>query len=44
MFDSNNESFKVQSTLNFDRNSLSNELAKIGLVLREFIIDGKLEE
>ncbi len=44
LFDSNEQSFKVQSTINFDRNSLSNELSKIGLILRDFTIDGKLEE
>lgn len=44
LFDSNDQSFKVQSTINFDRNSLSNELSKIGLILRDFTIDGKLEE
>jgi hypothetical protein len=44
LFDSNEGSFKVQSTINFDRNSLSNELSKIGLILRDFTIDGKLEE
>ena len=44
LFDTNEQSFKVQSTINFDRNSLSNELSKIGLILRDFTIDGKLEE
>jgi hypothetical protein len=44
LFDSNEQSFKVQSTINFDRNSLSHELSKIGLILRDFTIDGKLEE
>ena len=44
LFDSHDGYFKVQSTLNFDRNSLSNELSKIGLILRDFTIDGKLEE
>jgi hypothetical protein len=44
LFDSNEGSFKVQSTINFNRDLLSHELDKIGLVLREFIVDGKLEE
>jgi hypothetical protein len=44
LFDSNEGSFKVQSTINFNRDLLSHELDKIGLVLREFITDGKLEE
>jgi hypothetical protein len=44
LFDSNEESFKVHSTINFNRNKLTLELEKIGLVLRDFYIDGKSEE
>lgn len=44
LFDSHDGYFKVQSTLNFDRNSLILEIDNIGLVLRDLIIDGKLEE
>jgi hypothetical protein len=44
IFDSGDATFKVQSTINFDRESLQLELEKIGLTLREFNVDGKLEE
>lgn len=44
LFDSNEESFKVHSTINFNRNKLTLELEKIGLVLRDFYVDGKSEE
>jgi hypothetical protein len=44
IFDSGDATFKVQSTINFDRESLQLEFEKIGLTLREFNVDGKLEE
>jgi hypothetical protein len=40
MFDSNEGSFKVESTIYFDREKLMLELEKIGLVLRSLTIDG----
>jgi hypothetical protein len=40
MFDSNEGAFKVESTINFDREKLMLELEKIGLVLRSLTIDG----
>jgi hypothetical protein len=43
-FDSNETAFKVQSTIDFDRATLHLELEKIGLVLTNLIIDGKVEE
>jgi len=44
LFDSKDGSFKVQSIINFNRDTLKLELEKIGLVLREFYVDGKSEE
>ena len=44
LFDSNESAFKVESTFDFDRVSLQLQLEKIGLTLREFNVDGKLEE
>jgi hypothetical protein len=44
MFDSNESTFKVQSTIEYDRSNLSLELKKIGLVLTDLTIDGSLEE
>ena len=43
-FDVTEHFFKVQSTINFNRETLEFELKKIGLVLKEFIKDGILEE
>jgi len=43
-YDSNESTFKVQSTINFNRESLSIELEKIGLALKGLSIDGILEE
>jgi GLPGLI family protein len=43
-YDSNESTFKVQSTINFNRESLRLELEEIGLVLREFYVDGTSEE
>lgn len=44
LFDSNEAAFKVQSTIDFDRESLQLQLEKIGLVLTNLIIDGNIEE
>ena len=44
LFDSNESAFKVQSTIDFDRASLQLQLQKIGLVLTNLIIDGKVAE
>ena len=44
LFDPHDGYFKVQSTLNFDRNSLILEIDNIGLVLRDLIIDGEIKE
>jgi hypothetical protein len=44
LFDTNESAFKVESTFDFDRVSLQLQLEKIGLVLTNLIIDGKLEE
>lgn len=44
MFDSSEATFKVQSTIQYDRSNLSLELKKIGLVLTDLIIDGSVEE
>lgn len=42
-FDSDEATFKVQSTKDFNRKSLNLELEKIGLVLKELNIDGIVE-
>jgi len=44
IFDSGDATFKVQSTINFDRTNLSLELKKIGLVLTDLIIEERVEE
>jgi hypothetical protein len=43
LFDSNEQSFKAQSTIYFDRDKLAIELEKLGLVLSSLIIDGNIE-
>lgn len=44
LFDSNEKSFKVQSSIEFDRSNLSLELKKIGLLLTDLTIDERKEE
>jgi hypothetical protein len=44
MFDANESTFKVQSTIDYNRGSLKLELEKIGLILRELNVDGIIEE